>query len=376
VCGLAAVTTSLAAALALMGQHGFQSSVLVHMSDGEPMAAVARATDPGFVFVPPAAHYDGVYYYAIARDPLARGTEHGLIDRGGYRYEHPGFGWLAWLLSAGQPKLVPWALLVAALASAGIAGAAAALLAADLGLSAWWGLVVAFSPGVVYSVTTVTSETAGLAAFFVAIYAWRRDRRLIAGLAIAAACLIKEPFLVVPVGIAIYGLARTLRARAWRGHVSVRSFLRFFAPLAVGPLIFAVWYVYIWWQFVVPPVEQSQDFTGLPFVGWVDTFKVATAYATAPDFNASQIGSVTIPLLVVVGIALVAGSVRALRLNSEVQPTFVLLALVAFSLNYWSLLYPKDMVRVLTTQLVLLPFVFAPGSRARISEAAGPTAED
>ena len=354
-----------------MGPHDFQPSVLVHMADTEPMAAVARATDPGFVFVPSVAHYDGVYFYTIARDPLARGTEHPLIDRGGYRYEHPGFGWLGWLLSAGQPKLLPFALLIAALLGAGIAGAAAALLAADLGLSYWWGLAVAFSPGVVYSVTVVTSETAGLAALLVAVYAWRRDRRLIAAIALIAACLIKEQFLAVPIGIGIYELVGALRTRAWRRRFSVRSFLRLFVPLAAGPLIFAVWYVYIWWQFIVPPIEGSRDFTGFPFVGWVDTVKLAAAYSTSGDFFASQLGSITIPLLVIAGMALLAGSIASLRLNSEVQPTFVLLALLAFSLNYWNLLYPKDLIRALTTQLVLLPFVCAPGARARAREAPG-----
>jgi hypothetical protein len=359
-CALIAVTTSLAGALAVIGPHDFNPSVLIHMST-EPMAGVARATDPDFVIVPSPGHYDGVYYYAIGRDPLARGNEHTLIDLGGYRYEHPGFGWLAWLASAGQPQALPWAMLAAALACVGIAGTAAALLAADVGISPWWGLAVGFSPGLVFSVTVVTSEPAGLAALLVSILAWRRGRRFVAALALIAACLIKEPFLLVPVGIAIYECVRRLRAGRADGKISWRSFLRFFTPLAIGPLIFAVWYAYIWWQFVVPPKELSRDFTGLPFTGWVDTFKVAAAYAGSVDFNAAQVGAITIPLLVVVGFALVAGSIRSLRLESELQPIFILLALTAFTLNWWNLLYPKDLLRALTAQLVLLPLVFARG---------------
>jgi hypothetical protein len=195
------------------------------MGDGEPMAAVARATDPDFVLVPIASHYDGVYFYTVGRDPLARGDEHKLIDLGGYRYEHPGFGWLGWLLSAGQPSALPLALLLAALVCAAAAGGAASLLAADLGLSPWWGLVVALNPGLVYSITVVTSEAAGLAALLVSLYAWRRGRRLVAVIALTAACLIKEPFLLLPVGIAIYELVRWLRGRP-AGGVSAGSFLR------------------------------------------------------------------------------------------------------------------------------------------------------
>ncbi|MDQ3941073.1 MAG: hypothetical protein M3238_06975, partial [Actinomycetota bacterium] len=47
-------------------------TVLVHMSGEEPLAQLARQIDPGFHFVSPDAHYDGVYFYAIALDPLAR----------------------------------------------------------------------------------------------------------------------------------------------------------------------------------------------------------------------------------------------------------------------------------------------------------------
>jgi hypothetical protein len=301
-----------------MGPHDFDPSALVHMGDGEPMAAVARSTDPDFVLVPIASHYDGVYFYTVGRDPLARGDEHKLIDLGGYRYEHPGFGWLGWLLSAGQPSALPLALLLAALVCAAVAGGAASLLAADLGLSPWWGLTVALNPGLVYSVTVVTSEAAGLAALLVSLYAWRRGRRLVAVSALTAACLIKEPFLLVPVGIAIYEAARWLRSRRARDRASLGSLLRRIAPLALAPLVFVVWYAYVWWQFVIPPAQQSKEFTGVPFTGWVDTFDRAASFVGA-DFSTSQIGAIEIPLLVVVGVALVAGSIRAVRLETEVQ---------------------------------------------------------
>src|SRR5262249_58629268 len=108
----------------------FAPCMLVHVGSAEPMASVARATDPHFALVPNQSHYDGVYYYAIGRDPLAQGREHTLIDRPAYRYGHPGFGWLGWRASAGQAPALPDALLAVALACAAGAGAAAALFAA------------------------------------------------------------------------------------------------------------------------------------------------------------------------------------------------------------------------------------------------------
>src|ERR1051326_2468641 len=105
-CAAAALVVCGLAALSEISQQGGITS-LVHMSASEPMAAVARRTDPSFRFVDPQAHYDGVYFYAMARDPLARGPEHLLLDRPAYRYGHIGYAWLVWLASFGRASAVP-----------------------------------------------------------------------------------------------------------------------------------------------------------------------------------------------------------------------------------------------------------------------------
>jgi hypothetical protein len=350
-----------------MAPYDFRPSVLVHMGNSEQLAASTRAEDPGFAFVPTQSHYDGVYYYAIGRDPLARGTQHRLIDLGSYRYGHPGFGWLGWLASAGQAKPLPYALLAVTLACAAIAGAVASLLAADLGLSPWFGLAVALNPGLVFAVTELTSEAAGLAALLVSIFSWRRERRIGAALALTAACLIKEQLLLVPLGLAIYELVRWLRACRAGAALSTRSLLVRLAPLAAGPLVYVAWFAYVWWQFLVPPTEQGRDFISIPFTGWIDTFERAETFVGA-DFSTSQLGAIEIPLLVAIGSALVIAGGRAIRLESEVQAVFLLLALTVFSLNWWNLLYPKDFLRQATMVLVLLPLVFAPSLSSRSFE--------
>jgi hypothetical protein len=356
-CALAAVVTCLAAAFAAMAPADFEPSLLVHVGSGEPMANVVRATDPHFALVPDQSHYDGVYYYAIGRDPFAQGSEHTLIDRPSYRYGHPGFGWLGWLASAGQARALPAALLAVALACAAIAGAAAALLAADLGVSPLWGLVVAFDPGLVYSVTVLTSEAAELAALLVALLAWRRGHRVWAVAAMTAGCFIKEPLVLVPAGIAIYEVGNWLRTR------SHRALFARIGLLAVPPLAYLCWFVYLWWHFGLPPTDQSHDLAAVPFTGWVDTFKRAASFVGA-DFSTSQLGAIEVPLLVVVGFALVAGAARAYRLDTVVKPVFVLMALTVFSLTWLNLLFPKDFLRAATVPLALLPLVFAPGRPA------------
>jgi hypothetical protein len=249
---------------------------------------------------------------------------------------------------------VPFALLLVALECAAVAGAAAALLARDLGWSPWWGLSVAMNPGLVYSVTAVTTESAGLAATLLALLAWRRGRRGWAAAAVVAACLIKEPFVLLAGGLALYEVLRWVRH-----EVGTRATVRAVAPLALGPAVLAAWQVYVWQRFDVAPTGHAHGLIAAPLVGWIDTLKRA-AYLDSADFSSAQIGAATIPLLLAVGLALAVGIVRSRRVRTEVQAVFLLLALLAFTLNWFNLLYTKDMLRALTVVLALLPFVFAP----------------
>src|SRR2546426_368028 len=78
---------------------GGSTSVLVRMAETERMAQIPRSAGQKFRLVLSSDHYDGVYFYAVAVDPVARGLAHRLIDHGAYRYSHGGYGLLAWLFS-------------------------------------------------------------------------------------------------------------------------------------------------------------------------------------------------------------------------------------------------------------------------------------
>ena len=80
---------------------------------------------------------DGQAFAVIAADPL--GLEFGdELREPGYRFQRAGYSWLAWAASAGQPRLVPYALaLVGALAVVGTLVLAISLRD-RLGPSAWF----------------------------------------------------------------------------------------------------------------------------------------------------------------------------------------------------------------------------------------------
>ena len=86
----------------------WDTSSLVRVHDNLPLAKLAQRDDPRFRLRGDAGFYDGAYFYAIARDPLARGEAHSMIEEAPYRYGHPAYGWLAWLASGGgRPAAVP-----------------------------------------------------------------------------------------------------------------------------------------------------------------------------------------------------------------------------------------------------------------------------
>jgi hypothetical protein len=351
VCAAIAVSVSGAAVLAALSVRDWRVSALVRMSAAEPMASLAREADPDFAFVDVQAHYDGVYFYAIATDPFARGDAHSKIDQAAYRYGHAGLGWLAWLASGGRTRAVPVALLAIGLAATALAAYAFSLLGRDLRWSPWAGLIVAFSPGIIYAVTADTTEPLALAILGRALLAWIRGRYGWAAVALATGCFVKEPMLLVPVGLGAWTLVEALRGR--RERIWSRLGL-----LAIGPVLYAGWYAYLREVFAVWPSQQATDeLLGVPLSGWIDSLKRAASLANQ-GFDKSQIGNTSVALIVAIGAVLVIGVLLSLRLSDPTSPVFFLLTLLALSQEWRGVLYPKDLLRGTAFALALAPFVF------------------
>ncbi|HEX2296823.1 MAG TPA: hypothetical protein VHN37_16140 [Actinomycetota bacterium] len=330
---------------------GGKPSILVRMEPDEPMAELARRADPEFAFVAE-AHYDGVYFYAVATDPLATGEAHAVIDKGAYRYGHAGYGWLGWIASAGQASAAPVALLMLGFAGLAVAAIAISRLSAALGWTPWGGLAIAFNPGLIYALTSLTSETVGAAFTALALLAWVRGRYVWGAAAAAAACLVKEPFVLVPAALALWEVYR------WFAHRDLGRSVRRIALLSIGPVLFACWYVYIRVQFGEWSFEATEGFFAVPPFGWLEAIGNASSMAAGADLE-SQLGAASAPLLAAVGAAMIAGLVRAVTVRNPVAFAFVLLGLLALALRPLGVLFPKDLIRELSIPLMLLPLVLA-----------------
>jgi len=332
-------------------------TILVRMSAEQPIAPVARAADPDFAFVHFDGRGDGVAYYAIARDPLALGEEHKLIEWAPYRYGHPGYSWLAWLLSIGSASLIPFAFLALNVVALGIAAGVASLISHALGHSLWGGLVVALNPGLLYAITIDTSEPVSAALLAAVLLAWLRGRTLLGLVPLAFLILTKEWFVLVAVGLAVWELLRA-RREAWR-----RTTLRVaFLGLTIVP--FALWYLYVIVRFDSWPVAPAGELLQPPLTGWVRTARQA-ADIGMQTFDGVVTGHAALPLLAVLGFAFALGAARAIRLRNPVHPVYLALLPVVASLNHLNLLYTKDAMRTLAIPLALVPAVVVNSERWR-----------
>jgi hypothetical protein len=363
ICAALAMLAGLLAMLA--SQDGsLHPSALVKISDQDPLAGLARSADPHFRFVTLVEHYDGAYYYAIARDPFLLGKAHTLIDQSAYRYGHPLHGWLAGLLSFGQARAVPLALMLLSLLGLALGGWATSRLAVHFGRTAWGGLLVAFSPGLLYAATVDTTETFGVALIALTFLAWVKGRYGLAALLIVAVCLDKEQYVVVPLGLAVWEIVDARRRRARPDRPAIKA-----VAVIAGPVVLSVWYLYVHSRLRAWPWTYQPSNFGKPFAGWWQTFYFAHVLSSG-SFEQSQIGAITPPVLVAVAAIITLAAIKALRIRSPFDAPLLGMAVITSMQGWRTLLYPHELIRTPAVALLFaLAVLFAKPccSRARIA---------
>jgi hypothetical protein len=344
VCGLAAAAVAAAGVLASLHRQSWDLTALVRVHDTLPVANLARRDDPDFRLRRGSGFYDGAYFYAVARDPLATGDAHTLIDEAPYRYGHPAYGWVAWLASGGgRPAAVPAALLAVGLVAIFVAGVGASFLAVSLGWSPWGGLAVALNPGLVFAVNVDTTEPLGAALLVFGLLAYRRERRALAFALFVALGFVKEPLVLVPLGIAAWDFWRRRRPPV----------------LAASVLPVAAWWLYLRIHLGAFPFGRGTQRLTAPFLGWVRALSAAAAQSWNPGIDTAQLGQAAVPLILVVALLILVGAIRALRLRTAVDVALVVLAALYACGSTNAFQYPKDLIREPALVILLVPFVLA-----------------
>jgi hypothetical protein len=123
-------------------------ALYVYKNGGHPSALVCcganrAGTYPYEEIVAPVGPngHDGQFYYAIARDPWRR-HDGERIDFAAARHQRVLYPAVCWLLTAGDPDLLLWAMPLVNLLSVAALAAIGAWVAGRYGRSPWWGLLL------------------------------------------------------------------------------------------------------------------------------------------------------------------------------------------------------------------------------------------
>lgn len=327
----------------------FDTSQLLNISVADPIAKLVTSVDPKFQLVSPPDHYDGVYLWAMAHDPFATGQAHDLIDLAAYRYGHPMYSWIAAILSIGNPSVIDEVFFLLSLASMAGAAALLTLLTDRFGVSRWWGLLVMFSPGLMYAATTALTEPFQLLLVALVLLLWfeKRQSPLLA-LAVVALSLAKEQMVLVPACLGLLLVVETVRTRKieWRTYLN----------LAAGPIAFLAWRQYLTVQFTPEQRQYESGNVGTPIKGWLETFDYAGAMRSQ-NLLANEISSTATPVLFAFAALMVAAVIIGLRRFDALGVIVVGQVAMMTMLGWRLLLYPHAMYRIPAVTLVLCLFL-------------------
>ena len=350
-CATLAVSAAVVALIPVLRPAGWSLTALPRVAANTGMGAAARARDPGFRTVT-TGDYDGQFYWGIAVDPLATGNVHQSFDTASYRYGHPLLGWLGWLLSAGQARAVPAALLVVGLASLVLAALAASQLDRTLGGRGWAGLFVALNPGLLYGAVHDLAEPLSAALLLGGFLCYARGRRVLAAVCFGALILSKEQFVLVPLGIAAWEVLRR------RGRLLDSGVLAACLLPAAGWWIYARLQLGAWFT-------SGGNALGIPLSGWARALVDAGKQTYSSDGTQSVSAEATLVVLVALLFLLAFVGLVALQLRGPMDVVYLLLAIVAACLVPAATELERDALRNVAVLLTLVPFVIASLTGAR-----------
>ena len=347
-CALAAVLVTSIAAIPTLRRADWSLTVLPRVNGRTALGRAARAIDPGFHTVR-TEPYDGAYYWGIAVDPVGRGTVHQLFDKPSYRYGHPLFGWVGWVLSAGHARTAATALAAAGIASVVAAVVAATLLCLRGGTSGLRGLIVAFNPGLIGSAIHDLGEPLATALLLWGLFFYLRGRRLTTWFAFALAPLAKEPLALM-----------VLAAVAWECFQRRWSRAAVFAT-ALCPAV--AWWTYARMHFGAWFISGGTAL-GRPFAGWRSAFAHSTLHVGEPG-AATRVAAVAILAALVVVLTL--AFLRALSGKGVIELTYIALFGVASCLAPNATVAVGTAFRNTTFLLALAPVLIAAPSLAPLA---------
>jgi hypothetical protein len=307
--------------------------------------------------------YDGQFYYFLAVDP-AHGKDY--MDAPGVIYSRIGYPLASRALSAGDPALVPYMMVLVNILAVVGGTLAVAFFLRRHGLPPGLALLYGLYPGLMLSVLRDLTEPLafGLAAAALLVFDARSKRRLLASAGLfGLAMLTRETVALFPAILALALLVGVGTAGEWRVQFRWGNLARSiaFAELAFAPL-------FLWRQVVnaiLPNAATQESFVGDHEV--VNSTKSAVLTALVPFHAIAKqwpwTGDDVIDLLAVILPALIWAVIAIVVLRRKLVPAplFVLANVIVFvvfvptpiAIDYGSL--SRASIGVLLGAFLMLP---------------------
>ncbi|MFN2376846.1 MAG: hypothetical protein ABR538_09935 [Candidatus Binatia bacterium] len=258
--GLLGLAVHLAVVGLYLWKYDGNPQVFVHFGERSSVLGLAREVFGPDLLVPHSDGQDGQAFWVLARDPLLLDGREVIvpnIDRPAYRAQRIAYPALASPWRLGGEQALVWGLLVTNLLVVLAGGAAAALLALELGAPARASLAFSLSPGIVLTTVLDVADGLALAALLATLLALRRQRWGLAAAVATLAVLAKEATFLGLLGVAAFETSLPARAR-----------LR----LLVVPAAAAIsWALYARWRLGWPGADV-EEFV-VPFFGYLDALR-------------------------------------------------------------------------------------------------------
>jgi hypothetical protein len=202
--------------------------------------------------------YDGQYYYYIAHDPFILGQSFDHIDFPAYRYQRIIYPLAVWLLSFGQPPLMPWMMVAVNFMGILLGTWFIILILNCFDRSPWYSLFYAGSWGFLLCLLRSLPEPLTMTFIVMAVFFYLKEKTLWQAIALSLAGLTQETTLLVSMAFLFY----------FFGKKDFRKFIYMLFPLLA----------YFFWQFSLYAHFQTFSFLGgtqnfgLPFQGIIEKF--------------------------------------------------------------------------------------------------------
>jgi hypothetical protein len=287
--------------------------------------------------------YDGQFFYRLALDPFTRvEKEHGItLDVPAWRQQRILYPLLVWTFARGDPERSAVWMIGLNLIALGAVGWLSGDLAQKLGRHAAAGLLIAFYPGLLYSLSRDLAEPVTAAWVLLGVAFFLRGRHTLAAFATCLAVLTRETSLLVPAGMGMVVLLRGLRGR---GDASWPMSLVYCAPLLVYALVQS-WLVGVWGQL---PTGFGSGVIGVPFAGMWDSL----AASFPPQDRHQRLMLVNFAFMGCFSLAAL-GSALAVEGLEALKFSWLLYALLALSLGAGNWVTELEFLRALNEYWLL-----------------------